>query len=170
MEKKINKKIHQYILQFKQDIKTQLDQSKKLDKEVYSSVLQFIYDYPNVEINKDDLTKRKRVKNIVPLHERCCALRASGEQCTRRKKEEWHFCGTHIKGRPHGEVSEKKTGEVFKKKEVWAQDIGGIIYYIDHTNNVYNHTDILDGVANPRVIATYNKVGEKYDIPNIFEN
>mgnify|MGYP001434890161 CR=1 FL=1 len=169
MEKKINKKVHQYIIKFKQDIKNQFDQYS-IEKEVYSNILQFIYDYPNIEINKDDLTKRKRVKNIVPLHERCCALRANGEQCTRRKKDTSDFCGTHVKGRPHGEVSEKKTGEVFKKKEVWAQDINGIIYYIDHDNNVYDHTDILDGVVNPKVIAKYSKENGKYNIPNIFEN
>ena len=57
-----------------------------MDKEHYSNILQFIYDYPNMEIN-NDLTKRKRVKNVVPLHERCCALRANEEQCTRRKKK-----------------------------------------------------------------------------------
>ena len=58
-----------------------------MDKTLYN-ILQFIYDYPNMEINKCDLTKRKRVKNVVPLHERYCALRrANEEQCTRRKKE-----------------------------------------------------------------------------------
>ena len=87
MEKRINKKIRQYLIKLKQDIKGQFDSHPKLDKQIYSEVLQFIYDYPNIEITKDDLTKRKRVKNIVPLHERCCALRASGEQCTRRKKD-----------------------------------------------------------------------------------
>lgn len=169
MEKRINKKIHQYLIKLKQDVKSQFDQYDNLDKKIYSEVLQFIYDYPNMEITKDDLTKRKRVKNIVPLHERCCALRASGEQCTRRKKDSLDYCGTHIKGRPHGEVSEKSSGESLKKKEVWAQDINGIIYYIDHDNNVYDHADIINGIVNPKVIAKYSKDGDDYSIPNIFE-
>ena len=169
MEKRINKKIHQYLLQFKQDIKEQFDnQQHNLDKEFYSNTLQYIFDYYNLEINKDDLTKRKRVKNIVPLHERCCALRANMEQCTRRKKDESDYCGTHIKGRPHGEVSEKKEGEILKKKEVWAQDINGIIYFIDHDNNVYEHADIINGIVNPKIIAKYFKENDKYYIPNIF--
>jgi hypothetical protein len=169
MEKRINKKIHQYILDFKQKIKDEFDKCKGMDKEHYSNILQFIYDYPNMEINKCDLTKRKRVKNVVPLHERCCALRANEEQCTRRKKEGEDYCGTHIKGRPHGEVSEKKSGESFKKREVWAQDINGIIYYIDHDNNVYDHADIINGIVNPKIIAKYQKDGDAYFIPNMFE-
>ena len=169
MEKRINKKIHQYLIKLKQDIKVQFDSHNGLDKKIYSEVLQYIYDYPNIEITKDDLTKRKRVKNIVPLHERCCALRANGEQCTRRKKDSEDFCGTHIKGRPHGEVSEKSSGHSVKKKEIWAQDINGIIYYIDHDNNVYDHADIINGVVDPKVIAKYSKEGDNYSIPNIFE-
>ena len=49
-------------------------------------LLQYIYDYSIIEITKMDLQKRKRVKNSVPFCERCCALRANNEQCTRRKK------------------------------------------------------------------------------------
>ena len=155
MEKRINKKIHQFFLDFKQDIKNEFDKYPDMDRTHYSSILQFVYDYPNVEIDKTDLTKRKRVKNIVPLHERCCALRANCEQCTRRKKDGSDYCGTHIKGRPHGEV--------------WAQDINGIIYFIDHNNNVYDHSDIINGVVNPKVLAKYEKIGENYIIPNIFD-
>ena len=47
--------------------------------------------------------KRKRVKNVVHLSDRCCAKRANGEQCTRRRKDTTtEYCGTHLKGTPHG--------------------------------------------------------------------
>ena len=40
---------------------------------------------------------------IIPPNERCCGIRANGQQCTRRKKEgQDKYCGTHIKGTPHG--------------------------------------------------------------------
>ena len=64
MEKRINKKIHQFFLDFKQDIKNEFDKYPDMDREHYSSILQFVYDYPNVEIDKTDLTKRKRVKIV----------------------------------------------------------------------------------------------------------
>ena len=85
------------------------------------------------------------------------------------EKDSLDYCGTHIKRRPHVEVSEKSSGESLKKKEVWAQDINGIIYYIDHDNNVYDHADIINGIVNPKVIAKYSKDGDDYSIPNIFE-
>ena len=45
----------------------------------------------------------RRVWKIIPPGERCCGLRANGQQCTRRKKEgQDKYCGTHIKGTPHG--------------------------------------------------------------------
>ena len=47
MEKRINKKIHQYLIKLKQDIKVQFDSHNGLDKKIYSEVLQYIYDYPN---------------------------------------------------------------------------------------------------------------------------
>ena len=61
-------------------------------------------------LSKEDFQKRKRVKNVVPQFERCGAKRANGEQCTRRKKDDSCFCGTHVKGTPHGEVSTTDDG------------------------------------------------------------
>jgi hypothetical protein len=52
-----------------------------------------------------------------------------------------------------------------KKVEVYAQDIMGIIYYIDKNNNVYQAEDIVSNKLNPKVIAKYVKDGENYSIP-----
>jgi hypothetical protein len=111
--------------------------------------------------------KRKRVKNFVPIFDRCCAKRATNEQCTRRKKEGFEYCGTHIKGTPHG-IIDTQDSEVkinTQKIEVWAQDIQGIIYYIDKFNNVYQAEDIVVNKLNPKIIAKYIKNGEQYSIP-----
>ena len=91
---------------------------------------------------------------------------SSNEQCTRRKKEESEYCGTHMKGTPHGIMDnqgEAKTNT--QKVEVWAQDIQGIVYYIDKNNNVYQAEDIVGNKTNPKIIAKYLKVGEIYSIP-----
>ena len=103
------------------------------------------------------LEKRKRVKNVVPLFNRCCAKRADERQCTRRRKPDELYCGTHSKSRPHGTVDdveqEKKDSKV--KHQVWAQDIKGIIYYIDKNQNVYDPEDILKSTVNPKIIAKW---------------
>ena len=51
------------------------------------------------------------------------------------------------------------------KVEVSEQDIQGIVYYIDKTNNVYDTADIVMNRVNPKIIAKYIKNGEAYSIP-----
>ena len=52
-----------------------------------------------------------------------------------------------------------------QKVEVYAQDIQGIVYYIDKNNNVYQAEDIISNKINPKIIARYVKSGETYSIP-----
>jgi hypothetical protein len=173
MEKRLQTKIERYNQGFKDDIKEWFNDNKYRvvstnDQEKLSELLQYIYDYNNFQVDKEDFQKRKRTKNSISHFERCTAKRANGEQCTRRKKENSSFCGTHIKGTPHGvqtcvEVSSVNT----KKVEVWIQEIKGINYYIDAENNVYRPDDIIGNKTNPSIIAkwTLNDEG-KYCIPN----
>ena len=173
MERNINKKIDQHNQDYKEFIKqhfvdldgfisNQFQTNTQSYGDIHTcllSVLQKCYDYKKLALSKDDFQKRKRVKNTVSLCERCCACRASKEQCTRRKKEGSDFCGTHIKGVPHGVIEDKvEASQSNKKGSVWAQDIKGIMYYIDDINNVYKTEDIMKNVVNPAVIAKYSVV------------
>ncbi len=170
MEKRLNRKINAHTQSFKNDIKDKMQNLNLLDNIQARELLQFIFDYPVTEITKIDLQKRKRVKNSVPFCERCCALRANNEQCTRRKKSGERFCGTHIKGTPHGEIKlgEQKV-DTTKKIEVWAQDIKGIIYFIDKSGNVYDPQDVHQNLTNPNIIAKWSKdINGDYTIPEIF--
>ena len=126
----------------------------------------YIFDYERLTLEKDDFIKRKRVKNVIPFFDRCCAKRANNEQCTRRKRENTEYCGTHLKGTPHGLVDLQMESNNTQKIEVWAQDIMGIIYYIDKFGNVYQAEDIVVNKINPKVIAKYVKTGEVYNIPS----
>ena len=52
--------------------------------------------------NNTECRRKRKIKVIKPS-ELCCGLRANGSRCTRRKKDgNEKFCGTHIKGTPHG--------------------------------------------------------------------
>jgi hypothetical protein len=166
MERRLNKKLEGYITTLKDSIRDKVTQMGMSKNEQANQLLQFIYDYDRLSFNKEDFQKRKRVKNFVPIFDRCCAKRASNEQCTRRKKEDSEYCGTHMKGTPHGIIDvqgEPKNNS--QKVEVWAQDIKGIIYYIDKNNNVYQAEDIISNKINPKVIAKYVKIEEDYSIP-----
>jgi hypothetical protein len=168
MERRINKKIENYISDFKEHIKEKADELGLINEEGYTHLIQYIYDYERLTLAKEDFTKRKRIKNSVHLADRCCAKRANGEQCTRRRKDDTtEYCGTHLKGTPHGICDANDDAKPQGKKvEVWAQDIQGIIYYIDNMHNVYQVEDILQNKINPKVIAKYIKTGETYSIPD----
>ena len=103
----------------------------------------------------DDMNKKKRMKNNIPISERCEAKRASCERCSRRKKGASIYCGTHIKGTPHGKINDIQTS--LKKVEILNKDINGIIYFIDNDGNVYNHEDIQHNKPNPRIITKYSR-------------
>jgi hypothetical protein len=166
MEKRLNKKVETYITVFKDNIREKATQLGLTNDVKSTQLLQYIYDYDRLSFGKEDFQKRKRVKNFVPVYDRCCAKRANNEQCTRRKKEGSEYCGTHMKGTPHGTMESPDEPKMNTTKiEVWAQDIHGIVYYIDKFNNVYETADIIKNQVNPKIIAKYVKNGENYSIP-----
>ena len=190
MERRLNQRIDDYLIEFKNQIAGRIQTIVQGMEETSgvvtgnnsimndvktkcNSLAAFVYNYEKIKVGKDDFMKRKRVKSIVPIYDRCCAKRASGEQCTRRKKEGESYCGTHIKGTPHS-VMEENVAEPSTPKnvkvDIWAQDIKGIIYYIDKVGNVYDTEDIMKIDKYPkRVIAKYvQDTKGVYSIPSIF--
>ena len=167
MEKRLNKKLEVWITGFKDNIREKASQIGISKNDQTNQLIQYIYDYDRLSFGKEDFQKRKRVKNFVPIYDRCCAKKATDEQCTRRRKDDSEYCGTHIKGIPHGIINnENETKTNTQKIEVWAQDIVGIIYYIDKSNNVYDTTDIIKNQLNPKIIAKYVQNGDTYSIPD----
>ena len=108
MDKRLSQRFEKYITNFKDQISAEI---KKLnafndDSEKLHEFLNFVYEYERMEITHSDFLKRKRVKNTIPDRNRCNACKAGGEQCTRRRRENSLYCGTHLKGAPHGEITE----------------------------------------------------------------
>jgi len=169
MEKRINKKIEMYVTTFKDQICNKITELDFNEKTKINELMEYVYEYSRFTLAKDDLSKRKRIKNSIPSLNRCSAKRANGEQCTRRRKEECEFCGTHSKGTPNGLVIDDTTcgdcSVANHKMEVFAEEIKGIVYYIDKYFNVYNTEDILSEKPNPKIIAKYVLDDNKYTIP-----
>ena len=151
MDKRFNKKVETYVSEFKSEICNMIRTTDENDK---NKLIEYIYEYPRLTFDKEDFIKRKRLKNSIPSVNRCAAKRANGEQCTRRKKDDGDFCGTHYKNAPHGLITNKSDK---KNIEVFTEDIKGIIYYVDDMKNVYKMDDIIQGKENPKVIAKYEK-------------
>jgi len=175
MERRINARIDAYLVAFKNEIAAKFDAVRgkhngttvapEVHKD-YMEIMGFIYAADKLKLSKEDFMKRKRVKNVVPVFDRCHAKRANGEQCTRRKKDGCVCCGTHTKGTPHGMFDNLEQTITNIKVETWVQDIKGIMYHIDSQGNVYDPEDIVANTMNPHVIAKYVKnANGEYSIP-----
>ncbi len=169
MERRVKNKVDTFISEFKDEIKNHFNENiKKINYENQETFekdlknfqmlhIQYIYNYQNINLTDDDFKKRKRIKNTIPLEDRCCAYRANMQQCSRRKLDDNMYCGTHLKGQPHGIISDVHHHQQKKTISVWSEDIKGILYYIDSNGKVYDTEDILTNKANPKVIAKYEK-------------
>jgi len=170
MEKRVNKLITTYITEFKENIRKRITEIEdaNVNKASMAELVEYVFEYPRLVISKEELNKRKRVKNAIPGLIRCVAKRSNGEQCTRRRKDGCEFCGTHVKGTPHGLItSDTNDANSLQKLDVFAEEISGIVYYVDKYNNVYKTEDILAGVENPAIIAKCTKHGNVYTIPEL---
>ena len=168
MESKVNSKIQKYISTFKDDVCKQITTQNfdEKDKAKVLELMEFVYEYNRLVLDKEDLSKRKRLKNSIPVENRCVACRANKQQCTRKRKPGCDVCGTHEKGTPHGLFqNENNMTHSVQKIEVVAEEIKGIVYYIDSNLNVYSTEDVLSTKENPRIIAKAVKVGNIYTIP-----
>tara|TARA_B100000424_G_C22907492_1_gene482721 strand:+ start:317 stop:817 length:501 start_codon:yes stop_codon:yes gene_type:complete len=155
MEKRILKKVDEYIEIFKNNIKEHIEKTD-IDFEQKSNILKFVYDLDNIALTKEDFCKRKRSKSTVPQYLRCMAKKSCGDQCSRKKQDNNDYCGTHDKNRPYGIIDDNiKNTNSLVKKQIWLEEINGISYYIDDENNVYKTEDIIKNVINPNVIYKY---------------
>jgi len=158
MNKRIENKINNHISTFKTDILTIIAQDRKTEinsQETIDKICEIIKTYENLSITESDL-KKKRTRNTIPACERCNALRANGDQCTRRKKNNSIFCGTHSKGTPNG-IYNNIDNELdsYEKREIEVVDYKGIPYYTDKQNRIYSHHDILQKIDSPNIIGEF---------------
>lgn len=170
METNMNRRIEEYIVGFKNDIKSKMTSLEIINPKNHSEIekmrefLEYVFEYPKLVLDKKDFVVPKKKPTITttdgtessvvelafPTHMRCLAKRSDGIQCTRKKKKSGDYCGTHAK------LNANQTSaaiESIQRMEVSTEDIHGIIYYIDRFNNVYNTEDILEGKENPRIVA-----------------
>lgn len=160
MEKGIRQKVAEHFEMFKDNILNWIQNNEACimvhNCNKTNDFLQYMSDFPHIELSKEDFQKRKRVKNNVPDYNRCIALKCNGERCSRKQKhDETYFCGTHLKGANYGTTEQVKPSDKKEKIQLWLQDINGISRYIDKDNHIYCMEDILNGSQEPRIIGTY---------------
>jgi len=156
MDKRVNDKITTSMRSIKDSITSWFEENSCNVISIHdgqdktSDLLKYIYDMQLPHISIDDLQKKTRTRAIIPDDIRCTARRASGEQCSRRRKGNYTTCGTHAKS---NDVSGPVPHKIVKYKTCVYK---GIHYYIDDNHNVYQTEDIMNSVEHPRIIATWN--------------
>jgi hypothetical protein len=88
------------------------------------------------------------------------AKRATGEQCTRRRKDGSDFCGTHFKNSPHGQIPTPDAETTVHQIELFTEKVHGIVYFLDNKGHVYNTEQVMENMQNPEVIATWVRDAE----------
>jgi len=155
-------------MSFKKEVLQQLHHIEAINKDAtIIADLKTLINYIQLSnINTSD--KKPRTKNSIDPCTQCKALRADGDRCSRKKKDN-EYCGTHIKGRPHGEFNNIEP-EQHKTIQVFSVDINGIVYWIDTNFNVYDTEAIMENKPNPEIINTCEKITEgsscKYRLKN----
>ena len=155
MEKRLNKKTESYLTEFKDSIRNKLSELGFTENEKTQDLMEYIYEYKRLSFDKEDVNKRQRIKNCIPNTNRCNAKIANGCQCTRQRKDNHIYCGTHEKGTPHGVIDEGSTGQLYTKHDVFVQEVNGIVQYLDKQGNVYNTEHIQQDRENPEIIGRY---------------
>jgi len=161
MENRINKKVTDYIQSFKKEVCSKINND---DFENKNDLIKYIYDYNNFKLVAEDINKRQRNKTTICSSERCQAKRSIGEQCSRRRRVGYNFCGTHEKGQPHGVMDEELNNEDKTdiipfdnlnkdiKVDVYTEEHQGVIYFKDINNQYYNTDDVMMEKKNPEKI------------------
>lgn len=161
--KRLNEKSRVMFSEFGDDL-TKMMIDCGVNDEFRSKIKCFVANYQFGSFCDDDLKKRKRNTHVVISSDRCVAKRSTGEQCTRRHKDGSQYCGTHNKGQPHGKVDDSLI-DTETKKEVRAEEIKGIVYYVDDDGNVYDTQQVHQNVSNPDVIGKFlNGALIKYNV------
>jgi len=169
-----------YFTQFKEDIQKKVSQlSFQQEKQKIQELLEYMYEYPPYPIESSSQPThpqppKKRVKPPVTQENRCMAKLSNCGQCSRQRLKEGQLCGSHNKVQPYGLVSlcPKVLAKHAKEQnmlshEVFAVEIQGLVFYIDHEGNVFRTEDVLNDIPNPGIIAKYNKTETGYSIPSL---
>lgn len=155
---------------------------KQLDKdEIIGNVLPKDI-YFNEIVNEVFIKQKKKVnKRNLPCGERCLGRKMDFSQCTRKRKDNTEFCGSHIKNRPNGKIGDdgscfnRKKGKRGRKRKNLNDNvgeneilttkiyIGNELYLKDMNNVVYTYNQEF-----PVILGLYDSENKKIvDLPEI---
>lgn len=133
-------------------------------------------------VSKNESPRRRNNLNL-PQEERCLGRKADGQQCTRRKRDNSCYCGSHMKKLPCGHVNDgqvivikekgkrgrkKKTCESENRKkyiETWIDPQLGSKFLVDKNNFVYKNNleyPVLIGIKREGMVHQLDELPDNY--------
>lgn len=111
----------------------------------------------NTSLNNISIKKKKK-KNKLEPECLCMARKQDGNQCTRRRKDNFEYCGKHIKNRRFGRIDEHsnnidKLAENDNYIMTWVEMFEGDEYLVDSNNVVYSRD-----ITSPKIVG--KKIGD----------
>ena len=123
-----------------------------LSEEDMKELIRKVKEGEDVDISR--YKKRSRARSAINEKKQCRAKRADGKQCSRARREGEDYCGTHIKGCPHGRYKTKEEDKAELKLSLI--EYKGIVYHIDlKKGEVYSTEDILNKSISPKIVGEY---------------
>lgn len=148
---------------------------KQLDKD---EIVKYVLPkdiYFNEIVNEVFLKQKKKVnKRNLPCGERCLGRKMDFSQCTRKRKDNTEFCGSHIKNRPNGKIGDdgscfhRKKGKRGRKRKNLNNNVGeneilttkfyhnGSLHLKDKHNIVYTYNQDY-----PVILGKYDEENQK---------
>tara|TARA_B000000532_G_C18694321_1_gene331060 strand:+ start:57 stop:473 length:417 start_codon:yes stop_codon:yes gene_type:complete len=123
-----------------------------LSEEDMKELIRKVKEGEDVDISR--YKKRSRARSAINEKKQCRAKRADGKQCSRARREGEDYCGTHIKGCPHGRYKTKEEDK--EELKLSLIEYKGIVYHIDlKKGEVYSTEDILNKSISPKIVGEY---------------
>jgi hypothetical protein len=176
----MDKKFEEYIVEFKTQIRNKIIalSFEERENEKVKDLIEFVFEYKRFEVQEE-----RKNNNIVRQGERCIGIRTNGRPCSRRRKKNSQYCGTHTQPLDTTENTQdcddghdvdddshhlKVSKSSITNIDLNAEEVQGIVYYIDKDGNVYHPEDVMKQTEAPRIIARV-KPNSKDNIYDKFE-
>ena len=108
-------------------------------------------------LNNATIKCKKNKKTILASSEICVARKADGQRCTRKRRENYEYCGKHSSHLKYGRADDNKPSDTTDEKYVmtWHENIDGTDYLVDDQNVVYTYN-----LENPEIVGKKNVEGK----------
>ena len=145
MDKRVNKSIDQYVIEFKTEIRNKIIFLQFSEREKANELLEYVMDYKHFVLENNT----KRVFEPVVNEQTMQSFKKTKSMDIMENDKD---TGKSENPMDNPAIPVKQTRSVILQ----PIEIKGIVYYMDSMDNIYSSEDVFMGKLNPRIIAMSN--------------